>query len=171
MNWRAVIGSAASFLVMASQASATPPYATPADIYRNDRRAVDVDFDRQEDALRHSYKALRQQEEDAWRAARKSAPPQARKAINQQFAQRKKELARGYVAQRKTLDAWEDQARDAVRSNYLQTLRYPVAPPPVYWRPVTPVEPHVLVEPRVAPPYFEELPPPGLAPIPGARDL
>lgn len=164
MNGRAAAISLVSVFISVGVACAAPPYATPADLYRYDRQAVDRDFDRQEDALRYSYKSARQMEEDAWRQARKAAPPQARKSINQQYAQRKKELARSYVAQRKSLDQLEDQTRDLVRQGYRSTLSYPAAPP-VYLRPVYPAQP------QLAPSPFEELPPPDLAPAPGGRDI
>lgn len=125
------------------------------DNYRYDRKALDRDFDRREDELRDSYKALREREEDAWKHARKSAPPQARKYINQQYSARRKALERDFDAQRKSLDHLEDRTRDAIRDGYRNVHEYRAYPTtPRYFD--TPYEYRGYAPPR----YYEELPPP-----------
>ena len=156
----------ASATLLCGVTAAAPPVSLE-DVYRYDRKAVDHDFDRREDALRDSYKALRQQEEDAWRHARKTAPPPARKHITQQYVQRRKDLARDYVARRKALDDLEDRTRDSVRGNYAPVPLQPVYPPAQY-------DNGNRYEQRYSPPprRYEELPPPPVViPPPGSREI
>lgn len=88
------------------------------DLYKHERKAIDKHFDYREEVLRDHYKAAREWEKDAWKGARRYAPPHERRWIDEQYRARRKALQQDFKYQRRQLDAWEKQSRDAARDGY-----------------------------------------------------
>lgn len=99
------------------------------DLYKHERKAVNKHFDYRQDLLRDQYKATRQWEKDAWKGARRYAPPHERRWIDEQYRHRRKALQQDFKHQRKQLNAWEKQTRDALRHGH-RYYGYPGHLPP-----------------------------------------
>jgi hypothetical protein len=93
------------------------------DAYRYNRRAVNEQFDRREDALRDHYKALRDHEKEAWKHARKHVSPEERKYLDREYHDRRKALNREFDARREALERYEDHTRDALKDDYRRARR------------------------------------------------
>lgn len=145
-----LMGFLCSVLVLTSAA-----HGDHDDLYRDQLRTINRDFDREEDALRYHYKAAREYEEQAWKQARRHVSGAQRRYLDQQYKARRKTMAREYVDQRKDLNRQEDYTRDAVRDGYRGVTHLNYRPQPLFPAPV----------PNPSP-YREEIPPPQPVPTP-----
>lgn len=108
--------------------AATPAWADPVrnwigDSYRQDRKAINQSQSFNEDQLRHQQDAFQDRQRDAWKAARRKAPPQVRAELDRNYNAQRKSQQRQFDSERAGLRSYYNNSRAAIHDDYRQSLR------------------------------------------------